>query len=99
MKMTDLEINLALAKIEGIKVSQTGSSSRAFLLIINGDTKDSIWEPTSNEGQAFRLMVKHLDYWNHNMGSYSAGAAPTNARDKHPCRVICLAVLEKVEHE
>lgn len=59
MPMNDLQINLAMAEIEGIKVSQTGSTNRAFLLIIGGDTKDSIWEPTINNGQALLLMEKH----------------------------------------
>jgi len=98
--MNDLEINKALAEIEGIAVRQAGSTVRAFLLIVdNSDTKDSVWEPLLNDGQAFRLLQKHLNNWNNKGGVHVASwydtwlKAGPKASDLH--RAICLAVLAK----
>lgn len=99
MPMNDLQINLALAEIEGIKVSLTGSSGRAFLLIVDSTTKDSVWEPTVNSGQAFRLLVKSGLSFSKASGEPLAYCCWMDGHftitDESPTRVICLAVLKK----
>ena len=100
--MNDVEISQALADIEGVKVRQAGSTERAFLLIVDSKTKDSVWEPLLNDGQAFRLMVAHFVHvgpdnpegWEACIGHPDFGDDWYGHGDD-PRRAVCLAILAK----
>lgn len=100
MELTDLEICKQVAEIEGedCKVNFQNILVRIIPLGDTGTT-NNCYDPLSDDGLCFRLMLKHDIKLSRNrdkeyvaMYSHCRGAD-----DESPNKAICLAIIEKHE--